>query len=66
VRTGLNIRLLRMKKVKDELKRPNAHRRKARFDGLFAIGWAERADRSFESCNFAHVVAIAGTNVVAP
>jgi len=52
--------------VNDELKRPNAHRRKARFDGLFAIGWAERADRPFESCNFAHVVAIAGTNVVAP
>jgi hypothetical protein len=46
--------------------RSSAHRRKARFDGLFAIGWAERADRPFESCNFAHVVAIAGTNVVAP
>jgi hypothetical protein len=52
--------------VNDELKRPNAHRRKARFEGRFAIGWAERADRPFESCNFAHVVAIAGTNVVAP
>jgi|SRR5258707_12744535 len=39
--------------VDDQVERPNVHRRKARSDGLFAVGWADDADGPFESCGFA-------------
>jgi hypothetical protein len=39
----------------DQVGRPNVHRRKARSDGLFAVGWADDADGPFESCGFAQV-----------
>jgi hypothetical protein len=39
--------------VDDQLEGPNVHRRKCRSDGLFAVGWADDADGSFEICGFA-------------
>lgn len=41
--------------VDDQVGRPNVHQRKARSDGLFAVGWADDADGPFESCGFAQV-----------
>ena len=41
--------------VDDQVGRPNVHRREARSDGLFAVGWADDADGPFQGCGFAQI-----------